>query len=302
MKDQKRTELKVGITVILAFVILLWVLGWAKNFSLSSNEKELSLSFSNIAGLVVGDVVSVRGIKEGHVKNIHNENNNVIVEIILSEKTQIKDDARFSIMMLDLMGGKKIEIDPGSSANEIDYSKTHKGEFLGDISTTMAALGSVQDDLVKVIYEIKGTLSAFNKIINNSEFVDDLQSSVVALNKLIIKTDKMLSDNSGNISNLINNTNELVSKSNLIIDENKDDIKLTVSSINELLTNTDRMVSKLDSFFVEIRNEDNNIGKIIYDKELVNNLSISLKNLKELSELINNQLKDKGIKVDAKVF
>jgi phospholipid/cholesterol/gamma-HCH transport system substrate-binding protein len=302
MKNQKKTEIKVGVTVLVAIVVLLWVLGWAKNFNFNTNEKELSISFNNIAGLLIGDVVSVQGIKEGYVKSISNQNNNVIVEVILSENTNLKEDAKFSIMMIDLMGGKKIEIKPGASENPIDYTKIQKGEFLGDISTTMAAIGSVQDDLVEVIYEIKETLTAFNKIINNSEFVDELESSVFALNKLISKTDKIISDNSSSVTELINNTNELVANSNSLIMENKDNIKTTVEGVNELLSNTDQMISKLDSFFDEIKNKDNNLGKIIYDETLVEDLSITLKNLKELSELINKQLNEKGLKVDAYIF
>ena len=110
MKNQKKTEIKVGVTVLVAIVVLLWVLGWAKNFNFNSNEKSLLISFTNIAGLLIGDVVSVQGIKEGHVQSIVNQNNNVIVEVILSENTNLKEDASFSIMMIDLMGGKKIEI------------------------------------------------------------------------------------------------------------------------------------------------------------------------------------------------
>ena len=200
MKNQKKTEFKVGVTVIVSIIVLLWVLGWAKNFSFNYNEKLLSVSFQNIAGLLVGDVVSVQGIKEGYVKSINNKNNSVIVEITLSEFTNLKEDARFSIMMIDLMGGKKIEIVPGISDSKIDYSKIQEGEFLGDISTSMAALGAVQDDLVDVIREIKGTLTSLNKLMGNSDFMDELQNSVISLNQLIAKTDKIISENGDSFS------------------------------------------------------------------------------------------------------
>jgi phospholipid/cholesterol/gamma-HCH transport system substrate-binding protein len=71
MKKQKKAELKVGITVIVGIIILLWVLGWAKNFSFNSDEKFLSISFDNVAGLSVGDFVSVQGIKTGYVEKIY---------------------------------------------------------------------------------------------------------------------------------------------------------------------------------------------------------------------------------------
>ena len=302
MKKEKKAELKVGITVIVGFIVLLWVLGWAKNFSFNSNEKALSIAFENVAGLSVGDIVAIQGIKEGYVEKIYNKNNSVIVEILLPPNYDLKEDARFSIMMIDLMGGKKIEITPGKSVNPLDFSKVQEGEFLGDVSTTMAMLGSVQNDLVEVIYEIKDALNSFNKLMDNSEFIDELKISVTSLNQLIAKTDKIISDNADSFSELLTNSNELVTNSNKFIVENSDELKSSISNINEVLKNADRLVLKLNGFFDEVKNQENNLGKIMYDEELVEDLSKTLKEMKELSEIINKQLKEKGLKVDADVF
>jgi len=302
MKNQKKAELKVGITVIVALIIFLWILGWAKNFSFNSNEKQLSIKFQNVAGLVVGDLVSVQGIKKGYVNSLKTENNSVIVDVILSENVNLKKDAQFSIMMVDLMGGKKIEINPGISTSEMDYTQIQQGYFLGDISTAMATLGSVQNDLVAVIGEVKVTLISVNKLLSDSEFTDNLQSSVASLNLLIKKTDNILSQNSNSISELIKNSNEFVSNSNQFILENKDEINTSFSNINQLVKSTDSLVIKLNSFFVEVENKDNNLGKLLYDKELVDNLSFTLKKLKELSDTINKQINEKGLKVDAYIF
>ncbi len=250
----------------------------------------------------VGDIVAIQGIKEGYVEEIYSKNNSVIVEILLPPNNDLRADAKFSIMMIDLMGGKKIEITPGKSKNPLDYSKVQKGEFLGDVSTTMAALGSVQNDLVDVIYEIKDALNSFNKLMDNSEFIGELQVSVKSLNQLIAKTDKIMSDNSESFSELISNSNELVTNSNKFIVENSDDLKSSISNINAVLKSADGLVIKLDSFFEEVKNQENNLGKIMYDEELVNDLSATLKRLKELSDLINKQLNEKGLKVDAHVF
>jgi len=302
MKKDKKAELKVGITVIVGIIVLLWVLGWAKNFSFDSNEKNLSIAFENVSGLSVGDIVAIQGIKEGYVEEIYNTNNSVIVEILLPPNNDLREDAKFSIMMIDLMGGKKIEITPGKSGNPLDYLKVQKGEFLGDVSTTMAALGSVQNDLVDVIYEIKDALNSFNKLMDNSEFIGELQVSVKSLNQLIAKTDKIMSDNAESFSELLSNSNELVTNSNKFIVENSDELKTSISNINEVLKSSEGLITKLDTFFEEVKNQENNLGKIMYDEELVNNLSATLKRLKELSDLINKQLNEKGLRVDAHVF
>ncbi len=235
MKEQKKTEIKVGITVLIGILVLLWVLGWAKNFSFESNEKRISVEFETVAGLNVGDQVSIKGIKKGYVEEVYIIDNSARVDIVLNEEVDLRDNARFSLMVLDLMGGKKIEIDPGNSSNLIDYQKLQSGFFLGDISTTMAMLGSVQDDLVDVIHEVKSSLNSLNKLLGNSEFTDELQQSIISLNRLIIKTDKLISDNSQSVNELLNNSNELVQNSNQFIIDNKSNIKSTIQNLNGLM-------------------------------------------------------------------
>jgi len=302
MKNQKKAELKVGITVIVAVIILLWIIGWAKNINLNSAEKMLTISFQNVAGLVVGDFVSVQGIKEGYVKALRNENNFVLVDVSLSENVKLKKDAQFSIMMVDLMGGKKIEISPGKSNIEIDYSQIQNGAFVGDISTAMASLGNVQNDLVSIIKEVKTTLTSLNKLVNNAKFIDGIHNSVFSLNNIIKKTDFLLSNNSEAISELIKNSNELINNSNKFVIENKDEIKSTFNDVSYLIKNTDTLVIKLNQFIIETENKENNLSKLLYDKELVDSLSITFKKLKKLINTINTQINDEGLKVDANIF
>jgi len=133
MKDQRKTELKVGIAVIVGLILFIWILTWAKNFSLSTTEKSILVSFKNVSGLEIGDEVSINGVKKGFVDDFKIEGDNVIVKLSLENDTPIKEDAVFRIAMLDLMGGKKVEISPGSSGKLLDYSQVQAGTFYADI-------------------------------------------------------------------------------------------------------------------------------------------------------------------------
>ena len=70
MKDQRKTEIKVGVTVILGLLIFLWIYGWAKNFTVNSHRKEISVEFASVSGLSEGDPVTINGVKKGYVKKI----------------------------------------------------------------------------------------------------------------------------------------------------------------------------------------------------------------------------------------
>jgi hypothetical protein len=45
MKDDRKTEIKVGLTVLVGILIFIWIFGWAKNFSLKSNEHVVKVKF-----------------------------------------------------------------------------------------------------------------------------------------------------------------------------------------------------------------------------------------------------------------
>ncbi len=302
MKDHRKSEIRVGITVILGILLLIWVIGWAKNFSFDSNEREITINFENVSGLNVSDPVLVKGIKQGYVNDIYFSDNSALVEIKLRKDIQLKKDAIISLMVLDLMGGKKVEINPGISEILMNYDDIQQGVFLGDISTTMAMLGSVQDDLVEVIIEVKNSLNSMNKLLGDGEFTDELMESITSVNKLIYKTDKLIAENSQSINSLLRNSNELINNSNEFIYENRSNVSGAIKNMNSVMSNTDSLIIQLSNFMNDIENSSNNIGKLVNDKTMMEELQITLKQLRELTSIVLEQLKGEGFKVDADIF
>jgi len=97
MKDQKKTDIKVGLTVIVALMVLIWVLGWAKNFSLNADRTHVNIKFQNVAGLEVGDNVTVNGVRKGFVDGIVTKNDYVIVQVSLDNDVKLKENAVFML-------------------------------------------------------------------------------------------------------------------------------------------------------------------------------------------------------------
>ena len=301
MKDQRKTEIKVGITVLIGIIILLWVFGWAKNFTVDSGRKEIKVEFNSVAGLEIGDQVTINGVRKGYVDDIKVEGPSVFVLLNLDSDVSLKEDAKFSIMMLDLMGGKKVEINPGFTERELNYSLSQKGETLGDIASAMAVFGRVQDDLIDVVKEVKISLSYLNKTFADEKFETDLKTSVNNLKILTKNLNSVLLANKDEINKLLETGNELALSVNSFMVENKDSIKQTISTLKETLDRSKILINNVNEFLTKIDRGENNLGKAINDKEMMDDLKTSVKNLKDLSELLLNQLKKEGIKVDADI-
>ena len=302
MKDQRKTELKVGIAVIVGIILFIWILTWAKTFSISATDKTLQVKFNNVSGLEIGDEVAINGVKKGFVDDLKIEQDQVIVKLSIESDAPVKKDAVFRIAMLDLMGGKKVEIYPGLSEENIDYSKIHTGTYTADIATVMSMVGGIQDDFNSSVKDIKITLNALNNYLTDKSLNDNIKSSVNNLSEASKKLNLMMDENRDNLKKLLSNSVELTEEAKTFLTKNKDDLNSSFQDMKKLLAETNSLISKVNEFADEIKTKSNNLGKLFYDDELYDNLTKSITKLNELSQLILEQLKGDGFKVDAHIF
>jgi phospholipid/cholesterol/gamma-HCH transport system substrate-binding protein len=302
MKDQRKTEIKVGITVLLGVIICLWIFGWAKNFSLTPTENIVKVKFNNTSGLEIGDAVTVNGVRKGFVEDLKIEGENVIVTLKVDNNIQLKEDARFAISMLDLMGGKKVEISPGTSQNEIDYNKTQEGLFYADVPQVMSMVGSFQDDFTSTISDIKITLTSLNNYLTDQQLNQDIKSSMSNLSEVTKKLNTLIDENRTSLKQLTSNTAELTEEAKKFLETNKEKMNSSIDELRSVLKNTDSLIVNLNKFTDEMNAKQNNLGKIIYDEKIYEDLAQSLKQLNELTKLMLQQLKEDGLKIDADIF
>ncbi|GJQ64117.1 MAG: hypothetical protein SCALA702_31700 [Melioribacteraceae bacterium] len=302
MNKTKATEVKVGVTVVVGTILILWILGWAKDVDFFSDNTEIKILFNSVAGLETGDRVSVNGVKKGTVERMEAFEDGVLVIATLDPDTDLREDATFSIMMLDLMGGKKIEVSPGVSPTRMDFASVQNGKFSGDISSAMAAISDVQEDLVSVIKEIKISLTNINKFMANEEFANNVEQSVTNLNELLLLLNDVTTENRENLARLIVNVDTLVTSTNTFLAENRNVVGDLSAEITNSLQKTNNLINKITTLTDETASGNNNLGKLLYDEDLLNDLKATIKQTNNLFDILIKQLQDEGVNVDANIF
>lgn len=302
MRNERKTEIRVGLTVLVGILVFIWILGWAKNFSIRSNEHVIKVRFANVSGLEIGDQVTVNGMRKGYVKEMIVEPNNVLVELSIENDVQLKEDASFAISMLDLMGGKKVEVFPGTSSRVYDNNKISEGKFYADIPSVMSLFGSVQDDLVTVLRDVKISLHSMNNYLTDDKLNADVKKSLSNLSLLTEKLNAMISENRNDVRSLTQNAVELTETSNKILLTNKDNIDQLFIDLKSAFQKSDTLLTSLNSLTTETMNQQNNVGKLLYDENLIKDLKQTLKQVNELTSILIDQLKNDGVNVDANVF
>lgn len=302
MKQQRKTEIKVGLTVLFGIMVFIWILSWAKNVSISSSDVELKVKFENASGLQVGNEVSVNGVRAGVVKDIYVENYYVVVELTVNSDVQLKRNAKFSLQVTDLMGGKKIDISPGKDSVPINPDELQVGIFQADLASMMAVLSGIEIDLNTILEDVKITLYEINAFLTDEQIKEDLRNSISGLSTLTTRLNKMLTENQENIRSITLNTKEITEDTKELISSNKESINSSIANLNSILQSSDSLVAKLNFLADETLSGDNNIGKLLYDDSLFISLTKTLEQTKELTKVMLEQLQNEGVKVDASIF
>lgn len=302
MRNERKAEIKVGITTILSLIVFIWIMGWSKNFLRTSGDVEINIMFDNVSGLEFDDEVTIKGLRKGFVKDIILDGNIIVVKISVEQSVDLREDAEFWLATVDLMGDKKIEIMPGISQEKLDINKLHKGKFLPDFSMMMETIGSIKDDLITMIDDVKISLTAVNSYLTDEEMKTDVKESLKNLNGLTYKLNIMLSENRENISTIVENTAVISEDAKIFIDENKEDIDVSVSKLKSLLIKSDSLVSQINYLTNQTIEGDNNLGKILYDDSLVVKITETFNLLNQISKMILYQLQQDGVKVDANIW
>ncbi len=186
MKTELTKEIKVGMVVIIAILILIGFFYRMGKFDFAKKGYELKAVFDFASGITKNAPVRVLGVEVGKVEDVDlqfGEHPQVILTLWVDESTRLKSDAKAVITATGLMGGSHIELYPGSSSSTMlesgvtipGYDPMHsfmemftaKGETLvKELEATLSNLKSLSANIDNIVIENKDEI---NNILQNVE-------------------------------------------------------------------------------------------------------------------------------------
>ncbi len=100
---------------------------------------------------------------------------------------------------------------------------------------------------------------------------------------------------------LTQNADSLTTSASNFLRDNQDSISASIASLNGLLKQSDKLILKLDGIIDETKGGKNNLGKLLYDETAYNDLRSTLKDAKDLLDMVKKQLKNEGLNVRARI-
>ncbi len=293
MDSSRVTELKVGIITFAGIALLVLGLMWGKQQSLGKGEYRVSMHFPNSAGLVSGDPVSVNGVTKGRVADLVIDSTGVLVHASLDPDVQLRTDATATIMMLELMSGKKIEIQPGQNGASFAKNQVLYGTTAWDIPSAIASLGLLSGDISSVIHRLDTLLATANSVMADSQMIHSIRLTITNLSETVAMTKSFIAENKADMTAVITNVKELLLEIKDFTEKNRPTLEHALHSADKTLTDVDGTITHADStlatvdrILADLKNNNSAASKFLYDKQFSARLDSTLNDADKLFQFI----------------
>jgi phospholipid/cholesterol/gamma-HCH transport system substrate-binding protein len=291
MKEQQKFEIKVGLTVLAGLIILLVGFYSFRNWSLGGGTELLEMRFPASAGLQKGDVVTVNGVSCGRVESVELLADGVRVRARMDEGVRVSTDARPVIQMLELMGGKKVEIAQGVSDRYAGPDDVLIGRVDPDISGALGMFGGVQGDVRDIAHNANVFLRNANTLTGDTVFIRALKDAAVNLRDVSADTRQLLAANRDDISRLLGRMSTLAVRVDTLLMELRPDARAALGDTRRVLARADTLLADLHDIAADLRNGRGLLNTAIHDTSLVTRLDRMLQRVDTLTAiLINGEL------------
>jgi phospholipid/cholesterol/gamma-HCH transport system substrate-binding protein len=296
MENNKKVNIKVGITIIVTLAILLYGIAFLKEIKFGVDTNEYTVYFPEVSGLKEGDPVGVMGVAKGKVKKIELVGDSVKVDFNLSKDVVLKKDYSVSVAMIELMSGKQIYVKPGRSNQPADISKPLVGDKASDIVSLINTMTTIGDQVKELTAKLSGTTEGLNKTIDNVNSIvgdeglkSNIRGTASNFNTASRNLNLMLDESRKSLNSLASKLNSVAGNIDETFTETKPELKGTISDIRTLTSKLDTLTVNLNTLVLSTKDSSNTVGKLLTQDDFYNNLNKTILSINKLVKHINKE-------------
>ena len=287
-------EFKIGLFVVVVLVVSFFTINYLRGSDILNREIELSARYETLDGLVASAPVYIKGFKAGKVvKTLYDsEAGDFVVTCSVVKDFNIPVDSKMMIYASDIMGGKGVRIDLGSSAEIAkDGDMILAGSELSMIDGIAGGVVPVIEKVNVLLDSLNLVFSGVNKLLSESN-VKTIQRTLVHLEttmKDLSSVASVFEGRSEELDDFICNLSDLSAEVKVIAEKADTaitDVASLVASLSEEQIN--EIISSIDELLENIIDPESSVGKLLTDKslyesvdELLNDVDNLLKKIQE---------------------
>lgn len=298
MKKLFRKETVIGLCVLTALVILFFGIQYLKGVSVFKPSNYYYSVYTDVRGLVASAPVTVNGVKIGQVNDVkimYKRPGNVLVSYSLDDKIRIPYDSKAKIVS-DILGTSSIRMEMAASDVYYQPGDTVPGD---EIPAMMDNVGDILPKVSDLVPKVDSLLINLNNVVGNpaiGKTFENLEAATGALHKTVNGLNVTTNELPGvvtEVKNLIGNVNSISE------DLKKLSQTLSETQIDSTINNINHLSKNLVEVSEMLGNPNSNLGKLLHDTELYNNL---LKASADIDSLLIDMKKNPKRYVTFKIF
>lgn len=311
MQSDKKKELIVGLVALAGVVMLIVGVMLGKSFSLSGEQKTVQFMFPSSGGIKPSAPVVINGVERGQVSTIENKNDSVLITASVFGIDDIYTDATARISILEITGGKKLEIFPGISTEKINADYIIRGKTAADIGDLIADVGEVSGELKSIVRGMDTLINNANGILGDTLLMANLRTTITNASEAMVRINNLVERNEVAINSSIANLSELSRELNTAVKEQKPNIEQIIADMKQVSEKAVTLIDKVDNswddvskiaadvrkIIEDIQSNESLLNKLLYDKDLAMRLDSVMYNLGSFVEKIDQH----GINVNVRL-
>lgn len=295
-------ELKIGIFVVAVLVAAFFSINYLRGKDILDKEMEITARYENVEGLVASAPVYIKGYKAGQVSSVRYDRDSDDFEVTCSvlKEFRIPSDSKMTIYSVDIMGGKGIRIDLGTSGTFVEDGAVLSPDSAPDlIGGLTESIGPLLKKAANTLDSLSVAVSGINRMLGEQN-QEHFARTLAHLEKTLANMDGISSavnGKSGQIEDFIDNLGSLSAKFNGIA-EKADTTMSSVASITASLDETDikGTVASFKALLESLNDPDGSLGKLMSDGSIYDSLDSLLNDVDSLVKKIEENPK-KYIKI-----
>lgn len=286
MKEQQKFEIKVGLTVLSGLLILLVGFYLFKNWSIGGAGGALEMRFPVSAGLQEGDIVTVNGVTAGRVEAVTLASDGVRVRARMDPGVAVAADARPVIQLLELMGGKKVEITQAPGGRPAGPGDVLQGHVDPDIAGALGMLGGMEGEMRGIVRDAGTLLHGASALAADTNFIGALRETAQNLRAVSEDTRRLVAANGDDAALLLRRMGVLAQRVDTLLVELRPDARAALGDSRRVMARADSLLTDLQAFTTELRAGRGLLYTAVHDTTLAPRLDRTLRRLDTLTAIL----------------
>lgn len=285
-------EFKIGVFAVTVLLVSFFLINYLRGEDIFDREMELTSRYDNVEGLVASAPVYIKGFKAGKVSEVVYDSNTEDFKVTcsVSKEFRIPSDSKMTIYSVDIMGGKGIKIDLGTSAESaVDGAVLEPYFEAGLMDGLSDSVGPLLSKVSSTLDSLSVTVSGVNKILSdkNQAAIAASLSHLESTTRSLSRISASVQGKSSEVENFIVNLSSLSDKLGLVVDK-ADSTMTDVSSIVNSISASDieGVVSSFRVLLESLNDPDGTLGKLLVDGSVYDSVDSLLSDVDELVKMI----------------